>query len=152
MSRILGLFPSALIAARGGMSANGWYNELRSQGIAPRKVEAQRLFKIAKDITTRAGSEPFAPLDETPVGADVGRWPTKTATGIVQTVALTYRDQTTGQIATTWYRAKSATGMTRQAAIAMAINAYASHTEEYGQDLIGAVHTSAYELVPFSEQ
>lgn len=149
MARILGLFPSALIAARNGMSASAWYQQLRSQGLAPRRGEAYELFKVAKGVVTRTGAEPFAPVEQVPSGADIGQWPSKNATGIVQTVALAYRDKVTGQVATTWWKINTPQGITRQTAINMAIDAYSAHTEEYGQDLIGAIHTSAYRLVPF---
>lgn len=151
MARILGLLPSALIAARGGMSANAWYQQLRAQGEAPRKSDAQRLFKEAKDIVTRSGSDLFHPSDQVPSGDDLGRWPTKTATGVAQTVSLVYRDPDTGVISHTWYRVTTPNGMTRAEAVAQAIDAYSGAAERYAQELLGAVHTSAYQLVPFAE-
>lgn len=148
MPRILGLLPSALVAARGGMSANAWYNELRAEGIAPRRSEALSLYSVAKGIVVRNPDEAFRDISQVPQGPEVGQWPSKDATGIAQTVTLTYRDMATGHIQQTWWRTVTPNGITREQAMATAIGAYADHADSYGQELIGAVHTSAYELVP----
>lgn len=151
MARILGLFPAALKAARGGMSANAFYRELQSEGIAPRRSEALQLFKIARGTVSRTAEEPFREQTSVPTGTEMGQWPVKNATGVAQTVTLTYRDRITGQIKQTWWRTTTPEGITRERAIAEAIDAYSEHAESYEQDLIGAVHTSAYRLVPFGE-
>jgi hypothetical protein len=148
MARILGLLPSALIAAKGGMSASAWYRELQREGIAPRRTEALQLFKTAKEITTRTPEEPFRPLNQVPSGRDIAQWPSRNATGIAQTVTLTYRDRITGQVQQTWWRTVTPNGITREQAIATAIDAYSEHADQYEQDIIGAIHTSAYALVP----
>lgn len=140
--------PSALIAARGGMSANQFYRDLVALGLAPRRSEALQLFKVAKNIASRTPDEPFRPVNQVPSGPDVGMWPSKTGTGIVQTVSLTYRDRITGQIQQTWWRTVTPNGITRERALAMAVDAYSEHADSYEQDLIGAVHTSAYRLTP----
>lgn len=149
MARILGLFPSAIVAAKGGMSANAYYRELRDQGIAARRSEVLQLYKIAVGVVSRVPEEPFKNQAAVPTGPEIGEWPTRHATGIAQTVTLTYRDRTTGQIKQTWWRGVTENGITRERAIAEAIDAYSEHAEEYEQDLIGAVHTSAYRLTPF---
>jgi hypothetical protein len=149
MPRILGALPAALIAARGGLSANAFARELQAQGFGARRSEVLELFKVAKGIVTRTQEEPFRPLNQTPLQSEIGTWPTKGATGIVQTVSLAYRDRTTGSIKQTWWRNTSQNGITREEAIAAAIDAYSEHAESYEQDLIGAVHTSAYNLSPF---
>lgn len=148
MARILGLFPSALVAARGGMSANAYYRELRDLGIAARRSEVLDLYKIALSITTRSPDEPFRNIDQVPQEDHMSVWPTKKGTGVAQTVTLTYRDRTTGKIQQTWWRTVTPNGMTREEALATAIDAYSEHAESYDQDLIGAVHTSSYRLVP----
>lgn len=148
MARILGLLPSALVAARGGMTNRAYYQSLRQLGIAPRQSEVGRLMRVARDIVTRSPEEPFRPLNRVPSGNDLGVWPSKNATGVAQTVSLAYRDKTTGQVHQTWWRTVTPQGITREQAIATAIAAYDEHSERYGQELIGAVHTSAYTLVP----
>jgi hypothetical protein len=148
MARILGLFPSALVAAKGGMSANAYYRELRDLGIAARRSEVLALYKIANGVVTKSREEPFRDISLVPSGQELAPWPTKKATGIAQTVTLTYRDKTTGEIAQTWWRTVTENGITREAAIATAIDAYSEHAISYNQDLIGAVHTSAYNMVP----
>jgi len=149
MARILGAFPAALIAARGGMSANAFVKELQQSGYGARRSEALALYKVAQGVVTRTAEEPFRPLNQVPLASEIGTWPTKGATGLVQTVTLTYRDRTTGSIKQTWWRNVSPNGITREEAIAGAIAAYSEHAETYEQDLIGAVHTSAYNLSPF---
>lgn len=148
MPRILGLLPSALLAARQGATASEYYAALRSRGMAPRSSEAYRLYGIAKNIVSRSGDEPFKPIDQVPTGEDLVAWPSKGATGVSQTVSLTYRDKATGVLKQTWWRTVSPNGITREQAVSTAIDAYAEHADRYGQDLVGAVHTSAYLLTP----
>lgn len=148
MARVLGLFPSALLAAKGGLSANAYYRELRDLGIAARRGEVLSLFKLAKGIVTRAPEEPFRDIYAIPNEGEIGPWPSKGATGIIQRVSLTYRDRTTGEIKQTYWSTVTENGLTREAAIATAIDAYSEHAESYEQDLIGAVHTSVYRLTP----
>lgn len=148
MARILGLFPSALIAARGGLSANAYYRELRDLGTAARRSEVLSLFKIAKSITTGSPDEPFRNIYDVPTSDELTTWPSKKSEGVAQTVTLTYRDMTTGQIQQTWWRTVTANGITREEALATAIDAYSEHAESYNQEIIGAVHTSAYRMTP----
>lgn len=151
MARILGAFPAALIAARGGLSANAFVRSLQEAGFGARRTEALQLFAIAKKITTAAPEEPFKDITLVPDSSELQSWPTKKATGIRQNVSITYRDRTTGQIKQTFYSTVSENPLTREEVIARAIDAYSEHAERYDQDLIGAVHTSAYNLVPFVE-
>jgi len=148
MARILGLFPAALIAAKGGLSANAFYREQQQLGFGARRSEVLQLFKIAKSVTTASASEPFEDVTRAPNASTLAAWPTKSATGIRQNVTLTYRDRTTGHIKQTFYSTLNDQPISREAAISQAIDAYSEHAESYGQDLIGAVHTSAYNLVP----
>ena len=152
MARVLGLFPAALIAARGGMSANEFYRTLREEGIAARRSEVLQLFKIAKGIVVKSPDEPFKDIGEIPRESDLPIWPSRKSTGLIQTVQLTYRDKTTGKISQTYWRTSTPNGIERERAMAMAVDAYSEHAESYDQDLIGAVHTSSYRLVPMDEQ
>lgn len=151
MARILGLFPSSLIASREGMSANAFYRELRALGIAARRSEVLQLYAIARSITARAGDEPFKDIRQTPNTTEIQLWPVRKATGFRQTIAITYRERATGKIAQTWYQTKTDQPIPRETAIAEALNAYSAAADRYNQDLIGAIHTSTYQLVPFSE-
>lgn len=148
MARILGAFPAALLAARGGMTANAFYRELQSLGIGARRGEVLALYREAQAIVSKTGSEVFADPTLVPSGQDLQVWPTRSATGIAQNVTLTYRDRTTGEISKTYYRVSSEEGVTREEAISRAISAYSEPSDRYNQDLIGAVHTSAYRLIP----
>ena len=148
MARILGLFPAALIAAQGGMSANQFYREQQELGYGARRSEVLNLFSIAKSVTTARPQEPFANPTGVPQLGPKDDWPTKNATGIRQNVTLVYRDRTTGQIKQTFYSTVNNQAISREAAVSQAIDAYSEHADSYGQDLIGAVHTSAYNLTP----
>jgi hypothetical protein len=107
-----------------------------------------QLWRIAKDIATHSPGEMFKDISATPHGSDIKDWPSKKATGIVQNITLTYRDKATGDIKRTFYRTKGTEAISREQAVAQAIDAYTDASERYGQELIGAVHTSTYNLVP----
>jgi hypothetical protein len=148
MARILGLFPGALVAAKGGISANAFYRQVQAEGIGGRRSEVLALFSAAKRIVTVSPHEAFRDISQVPSGTEVPGWPTKTATGIAQNVTILYRDRATGGIKQTYYRVTTENGITREQAMAQAVSAYSDNAESYGQDLIGAVHTSAYTLTP----
>lgn len=148
MPAILGLWSSALWAAGRGISNYAWQKEVRALGLGARASEMSQLFKIAQSVVTAAPQEPFRNVHQAPVEADLVPWPTRKATGIRQNVTLTYRDRTTGQIKQTFWSTIGSSPITREQAVAMAIDAYSEHAESYGQDLIGAVHTSAYRMTP----
>src|SRR5271154_4713709 len=152
MARILGLFPGALVAAKGGLSANAFYRQLQSEGLGGRRSEVLALFKVAKKIVTVSPHEAFRDITQVPSGAELPPWPTKTATGVIQNVTILYRDRATGSIKQTFYRVSTASGVTREQAMAQAVSAYSASADAYGQDLIGAVHTSAYSLTPLADE
>lgn len=152
MARILALFPSALLAARGGMTATQWYQQLREENLAPRQSEAYALFRVARSAVVKSQNEIFENPEEKPVGMNLPVWPTRKSTGIAQTVTIAYRDKTTGQLKQTWWRTVTDEGIEREQAIAMAVDAYSTHAESYNQDLIGAIHTSSYRLEPLNLQ
>ena len=148
MARILGLFPSAQRAARAGLTASEWYKILRVQGLAPRRSEAYALYKYAVSLVTNAPNEIGQPLSRRPDISNLPPYPTSKATGIMQTVTLIYRDKTTGAFNQVHYRVTSETGITRGAAVKKAIEAYSGQAEHYNQDLVTAVHSSAYRMTP----
>lgn len=148
MARILGLFPSALAAARLGATERQWEREVRALGMGARSSEMLQLWRVAKSIVAKSADEAFRDPSLAPSESEIPAWPSKRATGIAQTVTLTYRDRTTGQIKQTWWRTVGDNPLTREQAMATAIDAYSEHAESYNQDLIGAVHTSSYRLVP----
>jgi hypothetical protein len=146
---ILGLFPSALVAAQGGESANSWIKTMQSLGLGARRGEMLQLYSIARGIVARAPEEIFRDITQVPTASEIQVWPTKKATGFTQTVTLVYRDRTTGKLNQTYWKTANPTPMRRETAMATAISAYADHAERYNQDLVGAVHTSTYQNVPF---
>jgi hypothetical protein len=148
MVAILALFPSALQAASRGISESQWERETRAQGMGARSSEMGKLFAIAVSVVTAQPSDPFKPQHLAPTASELQAWPTKKATGIRQNVTLTYRNRATGAIKQTWWSTIGDVAITREQATAMAVAAYADTAEAYEQDLIGAVHTSAYRMTP----
>lgn len=148
MARILGLMPSALRAARAGLTATEWYKMLRVQGIAPRQSEAYKLYAQAVSLVANAPSEIGQNQSQKPVPSQLAAFPTKNATGVMQTVTLLYRNKTTGAVNQVFYRVTSKSGVVRSKAVKQAIESYAGQAENYDQDLIAAVHSSAYRMVP----
>lgn len=148
MARVLGLFPAALNAARSGGSANAFYRELQAEGIAPRRSEALQLFKIARNVIDKSAGEVFKPTSAVPTAGDIAQWPTKIRSGIIQNVTVTLRDKTTGTVTSKPLSIKVEQAITRDAAIAKAVDLASEHADSYNQEIIGAVHTSTYELSP----
>lgn len=149
MPSILGALGAALNAASAGLSANAFDRALREAGMGARRSEVLELYKLANGIISRNPTEPFNDITQAPLAEHMAPWPTKKAEGVQQVVTLIYRDRITGKILPTYYRVSSENGIVRETAMATAINAYADHAETYGQDLVGAVHTSVYRLTPF---
>ena len=148
MARVLGLLPSALRAARAGLTATEWYKLLRVQGIAPRQAEAYKLYAQAVSLVANAPSEIGQPQSQKPDVSQLAAFPTKNATGVMQTVTLLYRNKTTGAINQVFYRVTSKNGVVRSKAVKQAIESYAGSADNYDQEMIGAVHSSAYRMVP----
>lgn len=150
MPNILGALGAALNAVASGISANQFDRELRELGMGARRSEVLALYRTASAIVNRNPEEPFRDITQVPLGEHMAPWPTKKSEGVQQVVTLIYRDRVTGKILPTYYRVSSESGIVRETAMATAINAYSDHAESYGQDLIGAVHTSNYRLTPFT--
>jgi hypothetical protein len=148
MASILGAFSAALGAAARGMSANAFQNALREAGAGARRSEVLALYRIARDIHNQSGEEIFRDITQAPHANELTTWPTRSATGIRQNVTLVYRDRTTGQLLRTYYSITSENGVTREAAVAQAIDTYSGHAERYNQDMVGAIHTGAYLYTP----
>lgn len=148
MAKILGLFPQALIAARGGMSQNQFIRTMRALGEGARDSEMRALFRLALQTIKSNPDEPFSDPNAIPSSANASPWPTMVATGMKQAVEVTYRVKATGTLVTVPYQVSSQNGVTRQQAVDAAINAYASKAEAYGQEFVGAVHTKVFVMVP----
>lgn len=142
------LYPYALRAAQHGLTANAFYETLRSLGVPARKQEVLRVYREAKAVAVASQDEPFRPQNEVPSGDALTPWPVKEPGGIAQTVTLVYRNRATGERKQTYWRTITPNGMTREQAVATAVAAYAGTAERYEQDLETAIHTSAQLLVP----
>lgn len=152
MARILGLFPEALLAARGGLSATQFYNDLKNRGIAPRQSEAYKLFSYAAAIVADTGSEAFRARGSVPAANELRPWPTRGASGVNQRVMVLYREKGTGAIVQSFYTVSSPNGVTRQEAVNTALQAYNANNAQYNTESLGAVHVAAYQLTPFKAE
>jgi hypothetical protein len=146
MARILAAFPSSLIAAREGMSANAFYKQLQSLGMGARRSEVLALYKISKNIVARAGEEPFRDITQVPSGDEIRPWPVKKATGFIQTVSLVLRDRTTGTLSHEYYSVKYDQPIVREQVMAMAADAYSTPHPGSDRTLMGIVHTGTRHL------
>lgn len=143
-----GFLGSAIRAAQEGVSANRWLKALADAGTGIRRAVGLKLYAEAKGIAAEAGTEPTRALHQVPLPGEMRPHPTRGTAGVLQTVRLVYRERVTGKLVTRFHSTVSPEGYTRQEAIQAAIEAYAAHSEEYQNDLVGAVHTSAVRLVP----
>jgi hypothetical protein len=143
-----GLFGSAIRAAAEGLSANAWLRSLAEAGAGVRRAVGLQLYAQARAVAAEAGEEPTRPLDQIPTLGESPPTPTRNSEGLLQTVRLVYREKVTGNLRVVYHSTVSEAGITRQQAIDNAIDAYASHSEEYQTTLVGAAHTSSRRLTP----
>lgn len=150
MARILAAFPSALIAAREGMSANAFYRQLQSLGMGARRSEVLALYRASKSILSLSPEEPFRDIRQVPVGNEIGVWPTRKATGYSQTVAMTFRNKITGEIILRHSSVSSEQPMVRETAMAHVLRVWTAGEQSLEMQLIGAVHVSTRHKVPMT--
>lgn len=143
-----GYLGSAVRAAAEGMSANAWLKVMAEAGTGIRRAVGLRLYAQAKNIAAESRQEPLRALNQIPRLSQMPPSPTRGTTGVLQTVRLVYREKVTGNLRTVFHNTLSDGGVTRQEAIDAAIAAYEPHSEEYQNELVGAIHTSAVRLVP----
>ena len=133
-----------------GLSGARMLSTLREFGIGIRRQDFYRLWGQATSVVAEAGAEPTRPLELAPTLSEitpVAAGP-RAEPGVIQTVRLVYNESVTGNLRTVYYSTKSDEGMTRQEAVNAAIDAYATHSEEYETTLVAAAHTSAIRIVP----
>jgi hypothetical protein len=143
-----GLFGSAVRAAAEGLSAGKWLAALKESGAGIRRQVGLRLFAEAKRVAAESAEEPSRELEQVPGPRELAPMATRAEAGVLQTVRLVYREKVTGNLRVVFHSTKSENGVTRQEAINSAIESYAQHSEEYQTQLVGAVHTSAIQLIP----
>ena len=133
-----------------GMSGARVLSLFREFGIGMRTQSFYQLFGQASRVVAEAGAEPTRPLESVPglsEIAPVAAGP-RAEPGVIQTVRLIYREAVTGNLREVYHSTKSDQAVTRQEAINAAIDAYATHSEEYQTTLVAAAHTSAIRIVP----
>ena len=141
------IFAFAVRAAGEKSSANAFLRDLRAAGLGVRRAEGLKAFAQARNLVAERGAELARPLDSAPTFSEMGQWPTNGATGVLQHVQLIYRERETGNMKVVHYNMKGDSVVTRQAAIAAAIDANSEAADEYEQDLVGAAYTGSTLLV-----
>ena len=133
-----------------GLSGSRILSMFREFGLGMRTQDFYRLFGVATKTVAEAGAEPTRPLGQVPTLAETAPVPAQRSAepGVIQTVRLVYKEAVTGNLRTVYHSTKSEHGITRQEAINRAIDAYATHSEEYQTTLVAAAHTSAIRIVP----
>lgn len=148
MARILGLLPAALIAAKEGMSARAFGRLMRELGEGARSSEMDKMYGLAKQMIATSGDEIFRNISLAPLPSEMTPWTSKGATGVRQNVSVIIRERSTGNIRSVPYSAYSATGTTREEAMASALSSYSTNNEAYNTEIIGAVHGATYQYTP----
>lgn len=148
MAKVLGLLPAALLAAKEGMSARAFGRLMRELGEGARSSEMDQLYGLAKEMVAKSGDAIFADIRLQPLPSEITPWASKSATGIRQNVSILVRERATGNIRAVPYSSYSASGVTREQAMAAGLSAYGTNNESYNTDIIGAVHGATYEYVP----
>lgn len=148
MARVYASFGNALRAVAAGYSANEFYRTLQAEGLGARRSEVLKLYAQARKIVQVGATEPYTNPHTVPLASEMAPWPTRNATGIRQNVTLLYRDRVTGEYKTAYWSTITQNGVTRDAAVREAVNAYNDTAERYNQDIIGAYHSGAYILTP----
>jgi hypothetical protein len=106
-----------------------------------------RLYGQARRLAAEYQAEPTRALDKVPSFDEMGQWPTRASSGVLQHVQLFYRENVTGRVVVRHYSVKTSEGLTRQEAVDRAIEANEVNAERYEQALVSAVHTGASILV-----
>jgi hypothetical protein len=143
-----GLLVSHAVRAVGeGLSGNEFLRQVRESGAGVRRQVGLRAYAAARALVAEYGLEPTRPLDHVPSFAEARQWPTRASEGVLQTVRLFYREETTGRVVDRFYNVKTPAGLTRAEAIRQAIDANIGNASRYRQALIGAFHTGTAVLV-----
>lgn len=140
---------SAVISSiNAGLSATAGLRAYREAGGSVRTATWYRLHGEVQAAFSNTLSEAGRPGNRFPTEDELTPWSTVDATGYLQQVEVALRDRTTGEV---YFKPFSVTGdvlLTRNAAVEEAIASYQEGADEYDEQVLGAVHVGAYELVP----
>lgn len=141
---------AVLDAIGSGQSASASLKGYRAAGGEVRTQTWYRLFGEVQGALGNRLSEASAPLHRRPAQEEVTQWSTRNAAGFLQQVEVLVRDRATGEVSA---RPFSVTGdqlRSRGSVISEALDVFAGGVEDgpYEEQILGAVHVGAYELVP----
>lgn len=133
-----------------GLSATEGLRQFREAGGEVRTATWYRLHGEVQAAFGNTLAEAGRPGGRTPTLDETTQWSTVSATGFLQQVEVALRDRSSGEV---YFKPYSISGeglLTRNAAIEQAISSYQEGSDEYDEQVLGAIHVGAYELVPGS--
>ena len=142
---------AVLDALNEGKSATAGLAAYRAAGGEVRTQTWYRLHGEVQSALAGRISEASAPLNRRPTGDEVTTWTTRNAAGYLQQIEVLVRDRQTGEVMAKPYSVTGDTMRSRGAAISEALDAYMGNADQYEEQVLGAVHVGAYELVPDDE-
>lgn len=137
-----------LSALSQGVSARAGLQAFREAGGEVRDATWYRLHGEVQASFSAELTEAGRPQNRAPGVDELTTWSTVNAAGYLQQVEVALRDRGTGEV---YFKPFSIAGdglLTRQAAVAKAIETYSEGADAYDEQVLGAVHVGAYELVP----
>ena len=106
----------------------------------------------AQRAIAERSSEMVRPLNRRPVPGEIIAYPSRRASGYMQTVQVLVRDRTTGIEETRFYSLRGDSLRSRGAVVTDALNRFrdaaASSPEDYPEDIVGAWYSGTYQLTP----
>lgn len=141
---------AVLDAIASGQSASSSLAAYRAAG---GEVRTQTWYRLHGEVQASLGdriSEAAAPLNRRPTGDEVQTMSTRTASGFLQQVEVLVRNRQTGEVEAKPFSVTGDRLVSRGAAVSQALDTFAAGVEEgnYSEQVLGAVHVGAYELVP----
>lgn len=126
---------------------------LKAYRAAGGEVRTQTWYRLFGEVQGALGnriSEATAPLNRRPTAEETTTWSTRNAAGFLQQVEVLVRDRDTGEVSARPFSVTGPRLQSRGAVISQALDVFDSGVEEgsFSEQILGAVHVGAYELVP----
>lgn len=139
---------AAVRTIREGISGTAGLAAYRDAGGQVRTSTWFRLLGEAQAAIGGRADELARPQHRRPLADETHRWTTRTTRGMLQQVEVFVRDRATGIIGVVPYSHRSQAGVSRQAAIAAALEFMANNADAYNQQVLGAIHVASYLMEP----
>lgn len=145
-------FWAAIKTVKSGMSGRAGLAAARAAGV---KIQDATWYRMVGEVRTSLGSqinEVTKPLNRRPIGEEINTMSTRKARGFMQYVDVMVKDRDTGLVSLRPYAVRTDSLLSRQnvvkRALAGFINAINKNPGDYDEQVLGAVYTATYQLVP----